>query len=108
MNARNVLRALLLCAAAFSVPLSAAEAPLKIGIVGTGSIGKNHARILAELPECEFTAIYDTNAETARDLAEHYGAKACATLEEFAALVDAATIATPTPTHFAVAKFLLR
>jgi predicted dinucleotide-binding enzyme len=39
MNARNVLRALLLCAAAFCVPLSAAEAPLKIGIVGTGNIG---------------------------------------------------------------------
>jgi len=40
MNARNVLRALLLCAAAFCAPLVlAAEAPLKIGIVGTGNIG---------------------------------------------------------------------
>ncbi len=39
MIARNVLRALLLCAAAFSAPLSAAEAPMKIGIVGTGNIG---------------------------------------------------------------------
>jgi hypothetical protein len=40
MNARNLLRALLLCAAAFCASLSvAAEAPLKIGIVGTGNIG---------------------------------------------------------------------
>lgn len=39
MIARNVLRALLLCAAAFSAPLSAADAPMKIGIVGTGNIG---------------------------------------------------------------------
>jgi predicted dinucleotide-binding enzyme len=39
MNARNALRALLLCAAVFCAPLSAAEAPLKIGIVGTGDIG---------------------------------------------------------------------
>jgi 8-hydroxy-5-deazaflavin:NADPH oxidoreductase len=39
MNARNVLGALLLCAAAFCVPLSAADAPLKIGVVGTGDIG---------------------------------------------------------------------
>jgi predicted dehydrogenase len=80
---------------------------IRAGVVGTGSIGKNHARILAELPECEFTAIYDTNAETARDLAAHYGARACTTLAEFAALVDAATIATPTPTHFAIAKQML-
>jgi 8-hydroxy-5-deazaflavin:NADPH oxidoreductase len=39
MTARNVLRALALCAAAFSAPLSAADAPMKIGIVGTGNIG---------------------------------------------------------------------
>lgn len=39
MTGRNVLRALLLCAAAFSAPLSAADAPMKIGIVGTGNIG---------------------------------------------------------------------
>ena len=39
MNARYILRALLLCATAFCVPLSAAEAPLKIGIIGTGNIG---------------------------------------------------------------------
>jgi predicted dinucleotide-binding enzyme len=39
MIGRNVLRALLLCAAAFCAPLSAADAPMKIGIVGTGNIG---------------------------------------------------------------------
>ena len=41
MNARNVLRALLLCAAAFCAPrcLRCATAPLKIGIIGTGNIG---------------------------------------------------------------------
>jgi len=39
MIGRNVLRTLLLCAAAFSAPLSAADAPMKIGIVGTGNIG---------------------------------------------------------------------
>jgi 8-hydroxy-5-deazaflavin:NADPH oxidoreductase len=39
VNARNVLRALVLCAAVFCAPLPAADAPLKIGIVGTGKIG---------------------------------------------------------------------
>lgn len=39
MIARNLVRAFLLCAAAFSAPLSAADAPMKIGIVGTGNIG---------------------------------------------------------------------
>src|SRR4051794_31525439 len=46
MNARNALRALLLCAAVLCVAVSASAqdaaksgAPLKIGIVGTGDIG---------------------------------------------------------------------
>ncbi len=86
---------------------SNASSQFRVGVVGTGSIGKNHARILAELTECQFAAIYDANADTARELAARFGARACASLEEFVTLVDAATIATPTPTHFAIGKALL-
>lgn len=82
-------------------------APIRAGVVGTGSIGRNHARILAELDTCQFTAIYDINLATAQEMAAKYGAKACATLEEFASLVDAATVATPTNTHFETGKLLL-
>jgi len=86
---------------------------LRLGIAGLGHIGKNHARILAELaggelPDCELAAVFDTDAETAREIAAKYGTRAAATLEEFAGLVDAATIATPTPTHFVIAEQLLK
>ena len=81
--------------------------PIRAGVIGTGSIGKNHARILAELPDCKFTAIYDTNRATAEELAARYGAVAAPSLEEFVTLVDAATIATPTPSHYPVGKLLL-
>jgi predicted dehydrogenase len=40
-------------------------------------------------------------------MAGKYGAKACTSLEEFVSLVDAATIATPTPSHFPIGKALL-
>jgi predicted dehydrogenase len=81
---------------------------LRIGIAGLGSIGKNHARILAELPECELAAVYDTNPDTAREIAEKCGTRAVASLEEFADGIEAATIATPTPTHFSIAEQLLK
>lgn len=80
----------------------------RVGVVGTGSIGKNHARILSGLPDSKFTAIYDTNPETARAMAAQYGAEPVTSLEAFAELVDAATIATPTPTHYEIAKDLLQ
>ncbi|MGA3171937.1 MAG: Gfo/Idh/MocA family oxidoreductase [Chthoniobacteraceae bacterium] len=81
---------------------------LRIGIAGLGSIGKNHARILSELADCELAAVFDTNMETAREMAEKCGTRAVETLEEFAGLVEAATIATPTATHFSIAEQLLR
>ena len=33
---------------------------LRVGVVGVGHIGKNHARIYSQLPGAKFTAIYDT------------------------------------------------
>ena len=80
---------------------------LRVGVVGTGSIGKNHARVMSELPGVEFAAIYDTNQATAEEIASRFGVRAVSSLDEFASLIDAATIATPTPTHFPVAKHLL-
>lgn len=83
--------------------------PIRVGVVGTGHIGKFHARVYSELAASgvQFAAVYDTDPAAARAVAEQYGARAAASLEEFATLVDAATIATPTPTHFPLAKELL-
>ncbi|MGV3531092.1 MAG: Gfo/Idh/MocA family oxidoreductase [Chthoniobacteraceae bacterium] len=79
----------------------------RVGVVGTGHIGRNHARLFADLAGPDFVAICDSNQATAGEIAGLYGAKACTGLEEFAGLIDAATIATPTPSHFEIAKFLL-
>jgi len=80
---------------------------LRVGVVGVGHIGKNHARLYAELSGSQFTAILDTDPATARHLAEEFGVRATANLEEFAQQVDAASIATPTNTHFDIARELL-
>jgi predicted dehydrogenase len=80
---------------------------IRAGVVGVGSIGKNHARIYSGLPGVEFSAILDTNRETATAISTQYGAVAVTDLFEFAELVDVATVATPTPDHYETGKFLL-
>ena len=80
---------------------------LRLGVVGVGHIGKNHARLYAETDAVDFTAIYDTDADTASQIARRYKVRAAGSLDEFAQLVDAASIATPTISHFAVARPLL-
>lgn len=81
---------------------------IRVGVVGTGSIGRNHARVFSELgAHARFTAIYDTHVATATEMAARFGARACTTLEEFCQHVDAASVATPTPTHVSIARTLL-
>jgi predicted dehydrogenase len=80
---------------------------LRVGVVGVGHIGGNHARIYAELPQAEFIAIFDINPVRAAEIAAKYKAKAARSLEEFAGMVDAASVATPTSAHFSVARDLL-
>jgi len=81
---------------------------ISIGVAGVGSIGRNHARVLSELPGVRLAAIYDTDHERARALATEFNTEAVASLEELADKVDAATVATPTVTHLEVASLLLR
>ena len=80
---------------------------LRVGVVGVGHIGKNHARLYAEQGSAEFAAIYDTDADKAAHLAQEFGTTAASSLEDFAERVDAASVATPTSSHFEVARQLL-
>jgi predicted dehydrogenase len=81
---------------------------IRAGIVGVGSIGKNHARIYSELPGVKFAAVFDTNREAADAISREHGVPVATTLGEFARMVDAATVSTPTPHHHEIGKFLLQ
>src|SRR5881398_3911598 len=80
---------------------------LRVGVVGVGHIGGNHARIYADLPQAEFIAIFDIDPIRAAEIAAKYKAKTAASLSEFAGMVDAASVATPTNAHFPIARDLL-
>ncbi len=80
---------------------------LRVGVVGVGHIGSNHARIYAELPQAEFTAVLDIDPKHAGAMAKAHGVKVAKSLEEFSEMVDAASVATPTNAHFEIARALL-
>ena len=80
---------------------------IRVGVVGVGSIGKNHARICAALKDAEFAAIYDTNKEVASSVGRQYNVPAASSLDEFIPLIDAATVAAPTSEHYEIGRRLL-
>lgn len=80
---------------------------IRLGVVGVGGIGKNHARIIAGLENVEVGGIFDTNAEHGQAVADEFGVPFVSSLEELIERVDAASIATPTIYHREVGeKFL--
>src|SRR3989338_6092556 len=81
--------------------------PLKIGVVGVGHVGKEHARILASLPQAQLVGISDVDPSK-RERAEALGVPFFTDPRDLIGKVDAVSIATPTSTHAAVAREFLR
>src|SRR6202162_976853 len=80
---------------------------LRVGVVGVGHIGSNHARLYAEIPAADFAAIYDVDLAKADTIGKKFRVSAAQSLNEFMELVDAASVATPTNTHYEIARSLL-
>ena len=73
-------------------------------MIGVGEHGRNHARILAELPEAELAGVYDTNRERATAVASELGCPAFEGLEQALGSVQAASVVIPTSDHAKVAR----
>jgi predicted dehydrogenase len=81
---------------------------LRAAVAGSGSFGRNHGRVVCQLPGVELAAIVDADLEKARALAQEFGSVALASIDQLADLhIDAAIVATPTVTHEAIATQLL-
>lgn len=82
---------------------------LRVGVVGVGHLGKEHARILSELPGVELVGVADPNAAQAEAVARRCRTRAFADHRPLLTLVQAAVVVVPTSQHHAVAvEFLSR
>jgi predicted dehydrogenase len=76
---------------------------MRFGVVGVGSLGFHHARILGGMPNVRFGGVYDTSADRAAEVASKLGVHAFGELPALLDAVDAVVIAVPTSSHEAVA-----
>lgn len=84
------------------------EEKLKVGVVGVGHLGSQHARLYSELPGAELVAVVDVLPERAREFAERHGSAAYTDFRDILPLVQAASIAVPTEAHHELAAYFLR
>ena len=76
---------------------------MKAGVLGVGSLGYHHARILREVPGAEVAGVYDDDPARLEKVSAELGVRAFRTRDELLESVDAAVIAVPTTAHAQVA-----
>lgn len=72
---------------------------LRFGVVGTGSLGFHHARILRNVEGVEMVGFHDSRPERRREVESELGIRAHDTLESLLDVADALVVAVPTTAH---------
>ncbi len=76
---------------------------MKIGIIGTGVMGKNHLRVAQKTAGVEVSALYDIDINSAKKTAEQFNIPVSKSIDELCSVSDAVTIVTPAFTHSDIA-----
>lgn len=83
-------------------------APLRVGLVGAGVMGWNHARVLSLCEGATLAGVSDPDAERLAQVREAFGCPTFATVDALIASgVDAAIVASPNTTHGEVGLALI-
>ena len=80
---------------------------IRAAVIGVGSMGRNHARVLATMDDVELVGVVDSDGDSAAAVARATGTAAFADLESLPE-IDFAVVAVPTLAHLSVAETLIR
>jgi predicted dehydrogenase len=81
---------------------------IRCGVVGTGYLGRHHARIYRELPGVELVGIVEINDAQAEAVCQEFDCKRYPDAQALAADCDAISVVVPTDHHCEVAVPLLK
>jgi predicted dehydrogenase len=81
--------------------------PIRTGVVGTGYLGRLHARILTEIPAATVVGFVEPSDSVAAEVESALGLRRFASVADLAKEIECAVVATPTTMHAEVATELL-
>lgn len=80
---------------------------IRVGVVGAGVFGREHARVFSEAAGASLVAVCDVDESRGREVARGFAAAFVSNYRELIGQVDAVSVATPTQSHRVVACELL-
>ncbi|MGE5437776.1 MAG: Gfo/Idh/MocA family protein [Syntrophothermus sp.] len=81
---------------------------LKVGVIGTGHLGKLHIKMFKTNPECDLVGLFDSNKEQAEAASKEFEVKVYDNIDALLKDVDAVSIAATTSAHYEIAKVCLQ
>jgi predicted dehydrogenase len=81
---------------------------LKVGVFGTGHLGKFHLNNWKTIPDTEIVGFYDPDPQTAAAVSEKFGLKSFGSAGELMDQCDAVDIIAPTNIHFELCQQAIR
>lgn len=78
-----------------------------MAVVGTGSFGRNHVRVIHQSEHAELAGVLDSDHGRAAEAAGASGCPVFTSIDELAGKADAAVVATPTQTHAEIGRRLM-
>ena len=80
---------------------------IKAAVIGVGYLGRFHAQKYAQAAQCDLVAVVDARQEAREAVAAEVGVRSLADYRELLGAVEAVSVVTPTPAHFAIARDFL-
>ena len=80
---------------------------IKAAVIGVGYLGRFHAQKYAQAGSCDLVGVVDARQEAREAVAAEVGTRAFADHRELFGAVEAVSVVTPTPAHFAIAREFL-
>ncbi len=80
---------------------------IRAAVIGVGYLGRFHAQKYAQLDGCELVAVVDGREDVRKAVADEVKSSALADYRDLLGKVDAVSVVTPTPAHFAIAEAFL-
>lgn len=77
---------------------------LKVGVFGTGHLGKFHLNNWKDIPGVQVVGFLDPDDTIAKEVEENYGLTRFASEDDLIGAADAVDVVTPTPSHFAICE----
>ncbi len=80
---------------------------IKVGVIGTGHLGRFHSLNYAQIPNADLVGVYDADLAKAQKVAEESQSKPFENMTELLEQVDGVSVAVPTDHHFHVVQDVL-